>query len=85
VGTITDEQRKALDDTNLLAYVYYNGKLTGVSYGKRFGLNPDNKINTPLYGMKGREVLSGKKIDSALLPDGITAFQEALQKYYPRP
>jgi lipid-binding SYLF domain-containing protein len=83
VGTITDEQRKALDDTNLLAYVYYNGKLTGTSYGKRFGLNPDNKINTPLYGMKGREVLSGKKIDSSSLPDGITAFQESLQKYYP--
>ena len=84
VGTITDEQRKGLDGVNLLAYIYYNGKLTGISYGKRFGLNPDNKINTPLYGMKGREVLSGKKIDSASLPDGIAAFQEALQKYYPR-
>ena len=84
VGMITDEQRKGLDGANLLAYIYYNGKLTGTSYGKRFALNPDNKINTPLYGMKGREVLSGKQIDSASLPEGITAFQDALQKYYPR-
>jgi lipid-binding SYLF domain-containing protein len=85
VGTITDQQRKELEGANLLAYVYYNGKLTGISYSKRFGLNPDNKINTPLYGMKGREVLAGKKIDTASLPDGITAYQEALQKYYARP
>jgi len=85
VGTITDQQRKELEGANLLTYVYYNGKLTGISYSKRFGLNPDNKINTPLYGMKGREVLVGKKIDTASLPDGITAYQEGLQKYYARP
>jgi len=84
VGTITDAQRKEIENAQLIAYVYYNGKLVGTSYGKKFGLNPDNKINLPLYGLKGREVLAGNKTDPASLPAGISAFQEALQKYYRR-
>lgn len=86
IGTITDEQRKELEGAQVLAYVYYNGSLKGVDFGKSFwksfGLNPDNKINKPLYGIKGREVLAGQKIDTTSLPDGILAFQEALQKHY---
>ena len=86
VGTITDEQRKELEGAHILAYAYFNGKLAGTSFGKSFwksfGLNPDNNINKPLYGMKGREVLAGKKVDTASLPAGIAAYQEALQKYY---
>ena len=87
VGKITDEQRKELEGAQILAYAYYNGKLVGTAFGqsfwKSFLLNPDNNINTPLYGMKGREVLAGKKIDPASLPGGISAFQEALRKYWP--
>ena len=89
VGTIADEQRKDLASAQILAYSYYNGKLIGNAFGKgffsKFLLNPDNKINTPLYGIKGREILAGKNVDPASLPSGIPAFQEALQKYYPRP
>ncbi len=83
VGVINDEQAKQLESASLLTYVYYNGKLQGVSYSKRFALNPDNHINTPVYGMKGREVLAGKQIDLKTLPEGISAFQEALQKNLP--
>lgn len=87
VGKITDEQRKELEGAQILAYAYYNGKLVGAAFGqsfwKGFLLNPDNNINTPLYGLKGREVIAGKKIVSASLPAGISAFQEALQKYWP--
>ena len=86
VGTITDEQRKAIEGAHILAYTYYNGNLKGADFGKsfwkKFALNPDNKINKPLYGMKGREVLAGRKVDTASLPAGIPAYQEALQKYY---
>ena len=42
-----------------------------------------NKINTPLYGLKGREVLAGKKVDPSILPAGIPAYYEALVKYCP--
>jgi lipid-binding SYLF domain-containing protein len=86
VGAITDEQRKELQGAHILAYAYFNGKLKGTAFGKsfwkNFGLNPDNNINKPLYGMKGREVLGGKEVNAASVPAGIDAYQDALQKYY---
>ena len=85
VGAITDEQRKEMEGAHILAYAYFNGELKGTAFGKSslksFFLNPDNNINKPLYGIKGREVLAGVKITTPSLPDGITAFQEALQKH----
>lgn len=86
VGVLTDEQRKALEGAQIVGYSYYNGKLIGSTTEKvflgSFGLNPDNNINTPLYGMKGRQVLAGKKVETAQLPAGILDFPEALKKYY---
>ena len=87
VGVIPDEQRKEIEGAQILAYSYYNGRLSGKAFGKSFWksflLNPDNKINTPLYGMKGREVLAGKKIaDTQEIPSTIPTFTDALQKYY---
>jgi lipid-binding SYLF domain-containing protein len=89
VGAMAEEQRQELEGAQILAYAYYNGKLNGTAFGKsfwkKFLLDPDNNINKPLYGMKGREVLAGQKIDSQTLPAGISAFQEALTKYYAKP
>lgn len=86
VGVITDEQRKEMEGAHILAYAYFNGKLKGISFGKsfwkEFALNPDNKINKPLYGMKGREVLAGRNVYAGALPAGIPAYRDALQKYY---
>ena len=88
VRTVTDEQRKELENVSVLAYAYYNGKLNGRAFGtsfwKAFALNPDNNINTPVYGVKGREVLAGTKVDPANVIQGIAAYQDALVKYYPR-
>lgn len=86
VGTMTDEQKNELAEANIFGYVYSESKLMGTNFGstfRQFLLNPDNNINKPIYGMKGREVLAGKKIDPATFPAGIPAFQEALRKYYP--
>jgi hypothetical protein len=86
VGIITEEQRKELEGAHILAYAYFNGRLKGTTFGKsfwkNFALNPDNKINKPLYGMKGREVLAGKKVEIASLPAGIPVYQEVLQQHY---
>lgn len=86
VGTISDSQQKELQGASILAYAYYNGKLSGTAFGKsfwkKFLLNPDNNINNPIYGVKGREVLAGKAIDPASILAGIPAFQEALVKHY---
>jgi hypothetical protein len=63
-----------------------SGKAFGKSFWKSFLLNPDNNINTPLYGMKGREVLAGKKIENtAVIPATIPKVTEALEKYYGAP
>ena len=90
VGTLSDEQRKEIAGAQILAYAYYDGRLSGKAFGKsfwkKFLLDPDNNINTPLYGMKGREVLSGKQIsDPAAVPSTIPAFTDALRKYYSAP
>ena len=88
VGTITDAQRKEFEKAPILAYSYFSGKLNGTAFGKSFwksfNLNPDNNINTPMYGMKGREVLSGKQIDPARIEPGISAYSDALTKYFSR-
>ena len=88
VGTISEEQRKELETVPILAYSYFNGRLNGTAFGKSFwksfGLNPDNNINNPVYGMKGREVLTGKQIDPAVVLTGISAYRDALIKHYKR-
>jgi lipid-binding SYLF domain-containing protein len=88
IKTVTDDQRKELADAHILAYAYYNGKLNGTSFGKSFwksfALNPDNNINSPVYGVKGREVLAGAKIDPANVLSGIPEYQATLVKYYGR-
>ena len=90
VGPLTDAQRKEIAGAQILAYAYYDGRLSGKAFGKsfwkKFLLDPDNNINTPLYGMKGREVLAGKKIgDASAIPPAIPTFTDALRKYYGAP
>lgn len=88
VGTISAEQRKELEQAHVLAYAYLNGRLNGKafnsSFWKAFGLNPDNNINKPVYGIKGREVLAGKQIDTAKVLSGLSSFSDALTKHYSR-
>lgn len=87
VGAIDEEKRTGLKGAHVIAYAYFNGELKGVSFGnsswKSFALNPDNNINQPLYGMKGREVLAGTEVKVSAIPPGITPFFAALEKHYP--
>jgi len=88
VGTISADQRKELESVPILAYSYFNGILNGTAFGKSFwksfSLNPDNNINQPVYGMKGREILTGKQINPASVLTGISAYRDALTKYFAR-
>lgn len=85
VGPLTEEQRKDLTGAQILAYTYYNGRVNAndidPDFFKDFIIDQDNNVNKSLYGAKGHEILTGKKVDPASLPPGISAFQEALQKY----
>lgn len=71
VGSVTDGQRKELAGAGILSYVYSDSKLKGNNFGttfKNFLLNPDNNINKPIYGMKGREVLAGQPVECQQFP-----------------
>ena len=85
VGPLTEEQRKDMAGAQILVYTYYNGRVNSDTidpdFFKDFIIDQDNNLNKPLYGAKGHEILAGKKVDHASLPAGISAFQEALQKY----
>lgn len=87
LGAIDQGERSELLRAPLIAYVYSKDGLVGrtLSGGsfRGFGLGPDNDLNRALYGIKGREVLSAKEIPSSM-PREISAFHEALQKYYSR-
>ncbi len=88
VGKITQRQLEAYAGTSVLAYAYYNGTLRGAEYKgsffNTFLITPDNNINKPLYGVKGREVVLGKKIDESTVLNAISAYLDALAKSYPR-
>lgn len=89
LGSITSDQRSELAKAHIITYADRKGELTArdlrESSARAIGLNQDNHLNQQLYGMKGHEVLAGKKIDPASLPNGIAAFRDVLQKYYPSP
>jgi hypothetical protein len=42
------------------------------------GINSDNNINKPVYGLKAREILWGALPVGASVPPGITEFQRTL-------
>src|SRR5712692_2331121 len=83
---ITSEEGSVLANVHIITYADRRGELTARDLregsAKAIVLNQDNHLNQQLYGMKGHDVLAGKKIDGASLPAGIPAFQEALQKYW---
>jgi lipid-binding SYLF domain-containing protein len=89
LGSITEAQTSALIKASVIAYALRKDTLSGEilksDFWRGIGLVEDNNINAPLYGIKGREVLAGRKIVSASLPAGISAFQEAVQKHWPVP
>ena len=84
VGAVTEAQLKALADVPVLAYAYYNGKLNGQAFGRSFwdsfDLNPDNNINKPVYGIKGREVLAGEAVNQENILEGIAAYQAGVDE-----
>ena len=89
VGDVNQEQSKQLAGAPVVAYTYYNGRLNGSDIDpglfKDIILDQDNHANLPLYGTSGQEILAGRKIDQTTITEGVAAFQEALQKYWPPP
>ena len=89
LGTMNVEQKERLRNAHIIAYSYRKDVLVGrdlkeSGFLRGIALGQDRHLNENLYGIKGHEVLAGKNISSTSLPTGITAFQQALKKYYNR-
>ena len=88
VGSMTNS-KPDVADANILMYSFRKGELAGISansniFIKTFGINPDNKLNKAVYGIKSSEVLSGKPVDQQSIPAGVSSLRRALVQYFPR-
>jgi hypothetical protein len=88
VGAVTIDRSKEIADANTIGYTLSKGQLVGASIKSDlfngFIINPDNNLNKALYGMKGRDVLSGKPINVRSVPASTSAFSKTLTRYSSR-
>jgi lipid-binding SYLF domain-containing protein len=82
VGAMTPEKEKEMSTANVLIYALVDGRLEGLGIDANDlgggAANPDNNINNAIYGLKAREVLSGKApLWPTVLPS-VSEYQNAL-------
>jgi len=69
-----------------MAYAMRKDGLKGVRLNGAFErvitIGQDNHINTPLYGIKGTDILSGKEPTNKSIAPEVFSFQVALKKYF---
>lgn len=75
-----------LNSARIFAYVrrkqIWAGETLKANFWKDVGIAEDNKINKPLYGFKGRDVLAGQ-MEKNPSPRGLPELQEFLNKQWP--
>ena len=87
VGKLTPQANRDISGMNVILYTLVDGKLKGMNIDSDIFngslLDPDNNINNPVYGMKGREVLQGKAPKPPRTTAELTAFPDLLNKLFP--
>lgn len=82
VGELTRQKELRLLGASIIVYSLSDGKLHGVRVEDdettQNGINSDNNINKAVYGLKAREVLSGKTPVATTIPPSIIEFQNVL-------
>jgi lipid-binding SYLF domain-containing protein len=82
VGELTSAKENDLRDANVIIYALVDGAVRGLGVDANSlgggAANPDNNINQGIYGLKAREVLSGKApLWPEVLPS-VSDYQNAL-------
>ncbi len=82
VGALTTEKEKEMSTANVLIYALVDGRVEGLGIDANDlgggAANPDNNINNAIYGLKARDVLSGKApLWPTALPS-VSEYQNAL-------
>jgi lipid-binding SYLF domain-containing protein len=84
VGVMTVDQSKEISNANIIGYALSKGQFAGAGIKSDllngFIINEDNNLNKALYEMKGRDVLSGKPINTQSVPAGISTFSQTLTR-----
>lgn len=82
LGELNDEKEKSIRAANVIVYTFAGGKVKGVELGSNFfkdaAVNPDNNINKAVYGLKGRDVLSGKEPLRPSVVPTVSGYRDAL-------
>lgn len=82
VGELTPEKENTIRGASIILYALSDGKLRGVEVEDDFttqsGISADNHINEAVYGLKGRDVYSGKTPVGPPIPAAVTEFQNVL-------
>lgn len=82
VGELTREKENDVREANVIVYALVDGGVRGLRVDANSlgggAANPDNNINQAIYGVKAREILSGKApLWPAVLPS-VSEYQNAL-------
>lgn len=82
VGALTSEKENEVREANVIVYAFVDGGVRGLRVDANSlgggAANPDNNINQAIYGMKAREILSGKApLWPSVLPT-VSEYQNAL-------
>jgi lipid-binding SYLF domain-containing protein len=87
VGKLTRQADLDMSGIGVIMYMLVDGKLKGMDIDSdTFDgayIDPDNNINKPIYGIKGRELLEGKAPKSSPTAPGLTAFTDILNEKFP--
>jgi lipid-binding SYLF domain-containing protein len=84
VGELTPEKEKKIQGADIIIYALEDGKLRGMEVEDESpsgsAINSDNKINKAIYGLKAREILSGKTPAGPAPPPALNEFQSVLTR-----
>lgn len=87
IGKLTHQADLEMSGVGVIMYTLVDGKLKGKQVDSDFFngsyIDPDNNLNKPIYGMKGREVLQGKTPKFPPTAPGLTAFRDILNEKFP--
>jgi len=84
VGRSASASTDARMTAQILSYSRSRGLFAGLEL-KGVVIKPDNEDNNQVYGMTGRDILTGSnKISMAAMPEGVRIFPQTLAKYSAR-
>jgi lipid-binding SYLF domain-containing protein len=82
VGELTREKENGIREANVIVYAFVDGTVRGLRVDASSlgggAANPDNNINQAIYGLKGRDVLSGKTPLWPSVLSSVSEYQNAL-------